>query len=567
MSSTTEARRLCLQEELDAGKTGAERNRLGQFATPSALARSLVDLSVHLLPTGEPIRFVDPAFGTGSFYSALLDSVPASRVEASLGFELDPHYGVPARRLWRDTGLELRLEDFTRAIPGASRLPNLVVCNPPYVRHHHLASADKQRMQMQARTRLGIQVSGLAGLYVHFVLLAHDWMADQGVACWLVPSEFMDVGYGAALKKYLLGHVELLRVHRFDPETVQFDDALVSSCVLWFRRCRPRPDQLVRTTFGGTVERPEIVQPVSLAELASGRKWTRLSRQEPQGSRHATLGDFFFIKRGIATGANGAFILTRQKAEGLGLPAEFLRPILPSPRYLAQDEVAGDSHGLPQCEPQLFLLDCRLPEPEVRHNYPSLWRYLESIRSAVAGRYLCRRRRPWYSQENREPAPFLCTYMARSAGNGGRPFRFILNQSQATAANVYLLLYPRPLVASAIQARQGLATRIWRALNGLTFDALRDQGRVYGGGLYKLEPRELSSVPADGLLDLLPQPERTRARAADLFDAVLAHEKPERKYSARGAGARARRAKPRKSRSLRSARKSRTGRARAGHSV
>jgi adenine-specific DNA-methyltransferase len=54
-------------------------------------------------------------------------------------------------------------------------------------------------------------------------------MADDGYAAWLIPSEFMDVNYGAALKRYLTDHVTLIRVHRFDPADVQFGDALVSS--------------------------------------------------------------------------------------------------------------------------------------------------------------------------------------------------------------------------------------------------------------------------------------------------------------------------------------------------
>ena len=37
-----EARRLALQRDLDAAKTKAERNRMGQFATPTALARDIL---------------------------------------------------------------------------------------------------------------------------------------------------------------------------------------------------------------------------------------------------------------------------------------------------------------------------------------------------------------------------------------------------------------------------------------------------------------------------------------------------------------------------------------------
>jgi adenine-specific DNA-methyltransferase len=104
----------------------------------------------------------------------------------------------------------------------------------------------------------------------------------------------------------------------------------------------------------------------------------------------------------------------------------------------------------------------------------------------------------WHcSWEKRPAAPFLCTYMGRHSTNGRKPFRFILNHSRAIATNVYLMLYPKPFLLQEIKSRPELATFIWQYLNNLPSDTLKDQGRVYGDGLYKLEPRELANVPID----------------------------------------------------------------------
>jgi len=91
---------------------------------------------------------------------------------------------------------------------------------------------EKERLQRLAFKMTGVRVSGLAGLYVYFLLLATSWMEDDGYAAWLIPSEFMDVNYGTALKDFLTDRVTLIRSHRFDPDEVQFGDALVSSVVL-----------------------------------------------------------------------------------------------------------------------------------------------------------------------------------------------------------------------------------------------------------------------------------------------------------------------------------------------
>src|SRR2546425_13317721 len=114
-----EERRRVLQAELDAAKTQAERNRLGQFATPASLALDILTSAKSPLPQGQNISFLDPAFGTGAFYSALLRVFPGNHLVAAEGYEIDPHYGAPTASLWADTNLRLHVEDFTRAeAPG-----------------------------------------------------------------------------------------------------------------------------------------------------------------------------------------------------------------------------------------------------------------------------------------------------------------------------------------------------------------------------------------------------------------------------------------------------------------
>ena len=88
-----EEQRLALQVKLDCQKTQAERNRLGQFATPTPLAQEILAYAATLIPATEEVRFLDPAFGTGAFYFALHSAFPEKRIVESLGFEIDPHYG------------------------------------------------------------------------------------------------------------------------------------------------------------------------------------------------------------------------------------------------------------------------------------------------------------------------------------------------------------------------------------------------------------------------------------------------------------------------------------------
>ena len=501
--SDLEARRQAEQRRLDGSKTAEQRNQLGQFATPAALAIDLTKYAYSLWKgRHDQVRFLDPAVGTGSFYSALRQVFPAAVIEQARGFEIDPNVVTAANALWEGTGLSVSEGDFTRREPTPSF--NLVLTNPPYVRHHHLRQDDKERLKAAVKDRLRINVSGLAGLYCHFLLLSDAWLCDGGLALWLIPSEFMDVNYGTALKTYLTERVTLLRVHRYCPSDVQFGDALVTSAVVVFEKTASSHDHAVCMSFGGSLSEPMMCEDVPLSILRGTRKWTDFPHNGMAKTTEATtLGDLFTIKRGIATGANAFFILDRQEAVRKGIPRGFLRPILPGSRHIVDDVIEADKSGAPKLAKAMAVIDCDLPEATVRQRFPDFWMYLESGKERGIHRgYLASRRTPWYSQEKRLPAPFLCTYMGRQK-NEGNPFRFFLNRSKATAANVYLLLYPKGSLKEVLDERPELGPVVLSGLQCIKPDRLIAEGRVYGGGLHKMEPGELARLPAESLIKVI----------------------------------------------------------------
>ena len=170
----------------------------------------------------------------------------------------------------------------------------------------------------------GLRLSGLAGLYCYFILSAHAWMADNGLAVWLIPSEFMDVNYGDQIKRYLTDQVTLLHIHRFCPSDVQFGDALVSSAIVVFENRKPQHDHKATFSFGGTLTNPAQSKTVVLDELRDTKKWTSLPHRAGVGNGRATkgvvLGDLFAVKRGIATGDNSFFIVPKKECRHLGIP-------------------------------------------------------------------------------------------------------------------------------------------------------------------------------------------------------------------------------------------------------
>jgi adenine-specific DNA-methyltransferase len=503
-----ETRRAESQLRLDSERTLEERNALGQHATPAGLATAIADLALAFLDSKKKVKFFEPSIGTGAFYSALRASLRGRTLARAKGIELDGRVAIEAAALWKETPLRVECADFLASRPVDDERFNLVLANPPYVRHHHLSRAEKRRLQGEALQNFGIEVSGLAGLYVHFILHADHYLEEGAVSAWLVPTEWMNVNYGRALKEYFLTRVRLLRVHAFDASDAQFKDALVSSSVIWFRKSKPDPTEQIDFTCGSIVE-PHVSQSVRGNDLTSSEKWLRRCQGHQaaslQDKAEPVLGDFLRVRRGIASGNNPFFIRPVKDWRAIGVPEGFLVPVLPSSRHLQQSHIQADADGYPLLDTKIAILDCAISPAEVQQQYPELWNYLDSATGReTASTYLARSRKPWYSQERRPPAPIVCSYMGRGR-NGDNPFKLFSNSSRAIVTNGYLMLYPEHLLNDMLQRDPEILGSVRAVIEDIIARWYKQHGRVYGGGLHKLEPKELAALPASLLVERFPE--------------------------------------------------------------
>ena len=495
---TCESDRAEAQEDADSLKGAEERNKLGQFSTPFPLADQMVRHALSFLRSDCPLHFFEPAVGTGVFFSALLRNVERSRIVLARGCEIDPSYGNIAQKIWQPQGLDIITCDFIdyACDPRHFKQCSILCTNPPYVRHHHLTPEQKLRLQALVVQRLGLQPSGLSGLYVYFMLLADALLADGAVATWLLPAEFLYVNYGQVIRDYLTSRVTLLSVHHFDPDEVQFDDALVSSCIVTYRKVKPSVDTQCEMSFGGSAVEPRIKNAVPLSKLRTLNKWTLSHFGTTSDSGDVRLKDIVAVRRGVATGANDYFIIDGQTVAKYEIPRVFLKPILPSPRYVRDIRIEAEADGTPRVEGFRYLLDCTVSPDDVRRKHPGLWAYFEEgVTQGLPGRHLCSQREVWYFQERREPAPFLASYMGRSKDPTSCPIRFFVNFSSAIVTNVFLNLYPTAELNELLGGNRARMIEFVEALNAIPAEAIFHAGRAYGGGLHKIEPKELCTVP------------------------------------------------------------------------
>ena len=200
----------------------AHRRKYAQFFTPHKIA----NLMAEWVLAAKPRSLLDPAVGMGALVRAALARKPDLQVTV---FEKDP----VILRAYLSTQPELKnieviFGDFL-SLEVISTF-DAVIMNPPYLRHHDM-SYDFDIFS-QFSHRYGVDVSKLSNSYLLFTLKAATQLNCGGRASIIIPTEWMNANFGAAMKAFLIKQNLLREVIYFSNCSEIFDDALTTACIL-----------------------------------------------------------------------------------------------------------------------------------------------------------------------------------------------------------------------------------------------------------------------------------------------------------------------------------------------
>ncbi len=474
---------------------GPEREVLrerGQFWTPDWVAEAMVG---YVLAGGSETIF-DPAVGAGAFFrAAKIVCQQLGRTCKLLGTELDSQAlkEAQANGLSENDLALVELRDFVLNPPTGPF--EAIVANPPYIRHHRLTLAVKRQLRDLGKRIIGQPLDGRAGLHVYFLLCALELLdPERGRLAFIISADTCEGVFAPTLWNWISRRYRIDAVVTFAPEASPFQGvdtnplllmirrAAPASHLLWARCTKLGTDELKRWTLSQFRYRPERDLEVFVRALDEALE-VGLSRPprkvKPVGP---WLGDFATVLRGIATGANEFFFLTRRRAEELGIPDEFLLRAIGRTRDVPGDVV--DERLLMELEAagRPTLLFC--PDGRRLEQFPAaVRRYLEEgEQMGLPKRPLLANRRPWYKMEVRKAPPILFAYLGR------RNSRFVRNLAGVVPLTGFLCVYPRSDDPAYLE-------KLWFVLSHpATLENLLLVGKSYGSGCIKVEPRALERL-------------------------------------------------------------------------
>ncbi len=458
------------------------RRATGTFYTPPPIVSSMV----AWLLGHDVARVVDPGCGSGRFAVAVARARPDIPLVA---IDADPLATILTRGALAALGVRnariLHHDYLTVTLPRVTGATGYIA-NPPYVRHHGL-SATTKAWAAAAAARVGIPVSGLSGLHSLFFLATALHARPGDVGCFITSAEWLDTQYGGTIRRLLTEQLGVQGLTMIDPEVTTFEDVMTTALITQFAVRSPVTSVSLRCTASASdidlMLRSD--ETVCLAQMKASARWGPLMRKTPahaagaEGEPDVPLSAYARVHRGIATGANDYFVLSRARAANLGL-LPWCRPVITNAKEILTS--GGVIRDTP--ERQVILIPPRTID---RVAHPALDAYLVRGEEAqggtppIAGRYLPSHRSPWWYLGPAIAPAIVASYMARQA-----PV-FAHNPDGLLLLNIGHGLYPhRPLSPAQLQA----FTEHLNAHRG----SLQGQGRTYHGGLEKFEPREMEAI-------------------------------------------------------------------------
>ena len=394
---------------------------------------------------------------------------------------------------------------------GVSDGFDLAIANPPYVRQEEIGPQKDSLVKRYADA-----ATARSDLYCYFYARALQLLRDGGLQVFVCSNSWLDVGYGAKLQEYLLNNAHVQAVYESAVER-QFSTADINTVITLIRKGCPADDAKTRfvslrgefdMALADAGQRREIFR--SRAQLRAGAtagnkfvgdKWGGKYLRAPDiyhsilnkySDKLVRLGDVAIVRRGVTTGANDFFYLTRERIAEFGIEPEYCRPVMTTPQE--SRSISVDPARLPK---HLFM--CHSGKDELEGTGA-----LAYIEWGEAQRYHERsstRSRPrWYDLGERHTTRLAMNYLIDTTAR-----TFFIDEGLLVGDNFQEI---RSNTLSPLQ----LCAALNSTLSQMIFNI---SGRAnFGGGLMKIQTFEIEGLQ---IIDprLLPEPNGTVFNNAD----------------------------------------------------
>ena len=480
---------ISLENEYTKNTSVEYRRSKGQFFTPFEIAEFMAEWI--LVGKGkQKLTILDPACGFGVFERAITKICKGDTNKITFDlWEIDENILSELKDITSDLNMHANFFHGDFLSDGKwDKHYDGIIANPPYYKHHHIDNKQEvfQKICIQSSFIFSVQTN----IYCWFLIKSLQLLSEGGKLAFIVPSEFMNSNYGEKVKSYLIQSGLICHLINVDFKENVFDDALTTSVIILAEKSPQGHKTMDLYTIHDAAKltdlhlflKNEKHKSLNTKNLDPKLKWRNYfngyNNHFEKSDNVVPFVTFGRFSRGIATGSNDYFTLSKAEAENNNIPSQCLLPCVTKSSH-AKDRgfCTEDFQKLVDKGCKVFLFDGNRGETASVSAYLKL-----GVEMGVDQKYLTKARDPWYSLEKREPSKIWVSVFGR---NG---LKFIWNETDCLNLTCFHGFYPTRL-------GEEFLGMIYLYLNTpIAHYFLEKEKREYGNGLEKYEPNDINKT-------------------------------------------------------------------------
>lgn len=377
----------------------------GSFYTPAVLANFLVSEMLNYFVGKSSISILEPSCGDGAFLTALLNNKDSNeKIDSIYAVEKNKEELSKARSIERKLILKgitpaFIVSDFLEFEPTDSLKFDLVIGNPPYIHKKHLSSKQID-LSKNILYKSGIKKPVISNIWISFVVKAISMIKENGVLCYVLPAEMLQVKYAEDIRRLLFQKFDEISFLTFSEKI--FADIEQDVIVLICKRNNNR--KVINhgcITLKNNQCTLEYKNTVSKERYHDKWLWYLLKKEEVEIftenlSKFNKIDDICHSGAGIVTGNNDYFIVSKSTVKKYKMQ-KYCKPILKK-SFFVKDTVTfreNDFQAISDKDLPSYLLDFNNIKPNKIPKSVEQYLNIGEI-EGVNKTYKCRIRSEWY---------------------------------------------------------------------------------------------------------------------------------------------------------------------------